>query len=88
MLHMRSAIRRLGNSQGVSIPKSILDEAGLKIDSPIEITVDGTSIVLRKIPVHPREGWAEAAALVTYTDEDREWLEADLDPEARAGNKW
>jgi antitoxin MazE len=88
MFHMRSVIRRLGNSQGVSIPKSILDEAGLAIDSPIEIAVDGTTIVLRKVSVRPREGWAADAALVTYDAEDREWLDADLDPEARARNTW
>ena len=45
MFHRRSVIRPLGNSQGVSIPRSILDEAGLAIDSPIEITVDGAAIV-------------------------------------------
>jgi antitoxin MazE len=88
MYHMRSVIRRLGNSQGVSIPKSILDEAGLTIDSPIEITVDGGTIVLRKLKVHPREGWAEDAALVTYDIEDREWLDADLDSSARAELTW
>jgi antitoxin MazE len=84
MYHMRSVIRRLGNSQGVSIPKSVLEEAGLTINSPIEIAVDGATIVLRKLAVHPREGWAADAALVTYEDEDREWLGADLDSEARA----
>ena len=84
MYYMRSVIRRLGNSQGVSIPRSILDEAGLAIDSPIEITVDGATIVLRKLTVHPREGWAADAELVTDDVEDREWLAADLDARARA----
>lgn len=84
MFHMRSVIRRLGNSQGVFIPRSVLDEAGLAIDSPIEITVDGAAIVLRKLPIHPREGWAADAALVTDDVEDREWLAADLDAYARA----
>ena len=88
MFYMRSVIRRLGNSQGVSIPKSILEEAGLSIDSPIEIVVDGATIVLRKVTVHPRAGWAADTALVTYEAEDREWLDADLDPEARAHNTW
>jgi antitoxin MazE len=88
MFYMRSIIRRLGNSQGVSIPRSILDEAGLAIDSPIEITVDGAAIVLRKLTVHPREGWAADAALVTDNDEDREWLDADLDAQARADLAW
>ena len=88
MFYIRSVIRRLGNSQGESIPRSILDEAGLAIDSPIEITVDGGTIVLRKLPVHPREGWAADAALETETAEDREWLEADLDTQARGELKW
>jgi antitoxin MazE len=58
MYFVKTAIRRLGNSQGVTIPRSILDEAGLAIDSPIEMTVDGSLIVIRKIESHPRERWA------------------------------
>lgn len=88
MYHMRTTIRRLGNSQGVSIPRSVLDEAGLAIDSPVEMTVDGSSIVLRKIAVHPREGWAEDAALVVDGPEDKEWLDADLDGKSRSELTW
>jgi antitoxin MazE len=84
MFHVRSVIRRLGNSQGVSIPKSLLEEAGLSIDAPIEMTVDGNSIVLRGVRIHPRAGWAEDAATLIDEEEDREWLEADLDPRSRA----
>jgi antitoxin MazE len=83
---MRTVIRRFGNSQGVVIPRAILEQAGLAIDSPVEIAVDGATILLRKLRVHPREGWAADAALITYDAEDREWLDADLDPEARAGH--
>jgi antitoxin MazE len=88
MYYMKTAIRRLGNSQGVTIPRSILDEAGLAIDSPIEMTVDGSLIVIRKIASHPREGWAEDAARVADDAEDQEWLEADLDKESRGGLTW
>ncbi len=84
MFHVRSVIRRLGNSQGVSIPKSLLEEAGLSIDAPIEMSVDGNSIVLRRLDVHPRTGWAEDAATLIDGEEDREWLEADLDRRSRA----
>jgi antitoxin MazE len=88
MYHMRAIIRRLGNSQGISIPRSILDEAGFAIDSAVEMTVDGSSIVLRKIAVHPREGWAQDAALVDDGAEDRAWLDADLDAKARSELAW
>lgn len=84
MFYMKTAIRRLGNSQGVTIPRSILDEAGLAIDSPIEMTVDGSLIVIRKIKSHPRDGWAEDAASLADDAEDQEWLEADLDEESRS----
>jgi antitoxin MazE len=88
MYHMRTTIRRLGNSQGVSIPRNILDEVGFAIDSAIEMTVDGSSIVLRKIAVHPRDGWAEDAALVDDGAEDKEWLDADLDKKSRGELTW
>ena len=75
---MRARIRRLGISQGVVIPKGLLEQAGFAIDCPIEMTVDGASIVLRKIGVPAREGWAEDAASLAAEDEDLLWLDADL----------
>ncbi len=80
---MRRMIRRLGNSQGVSIPKSVLDEAGLSIDAPVEMVVDGASIILRKVAISPRDGWAEDAALLSDDAHDHAWLDADLDSESR-----
>lgn len=88
MYHMRTTIRRLGNSQGVSIPRSVLDEAGFAIDSPVEMTVDGSSIVLRKIAVHPRAGWADDAQSAVDAPEDKEWLDADLDGKSRGELAW
>ena len=88
MSYMRTTIRRLGNSQGVSIPRSVLDEAGLAVDSPIEMSVNEGEIVLRKIAVHPRDGWADDAALVADTAEDQEWLAADFDGESRGELAW
>ncbi len=88
MYHVRSVIRRLGNSQGVSIPKSVLDEAGLSIDAPIEMIVDGASIILRKIVVHPRDGWADDAALISDDAQDHAWLDADLDAQSRDELTW
>lgn len=88
MYHMRSVIRRLGNSQGVSIPKRVLDEAGLAIDSPVEMSVDGESIVLRKIAVDRRAGWADDAILAAADGDDVEWLAAELDAKSRSELTW
>jgi antitoxin MazE len=57
---MRTVIRKIGNSQGVLIPKPMLVETGLETD--VDISVENGAIVLRPIRDHePRAGWAEAA---------------------------
>jgi antitoxin MazE len=57
---MRTAIRKIGNSQGVLIPKPMLAETGLETD--VDISVENGTIVLRPIRDHePRAGWADAA---------------------------
>jgi antitoxin MazE len=81
---MRTTIRRLGNLHGVTIPKNVLDEAGFTVDLPVEVVVDDGAIVIRRVSGEPRRGWAEAAALIVDTPEDREWLEADLDSHSRS----
>lgn len=38
--YMDSIIRKWGNSQGVLIPKELLEEAGLKVDDAIKISLN------------------------------------------------
>jgi len=42
---MRTTIRKIGNSQGVLIPKPMLAETGLEVD--VDISVENGAIVLR-----------------------------------------
>jgi antitoxin MazE len=56
---MRTTIRKMGNSQGVLIPKALLAQTG--IDQAAEMTVENGAIVLRKPKQTAREGWAEAS---------------------------
>ncbi len=57
---MRTSIRKIGNSQGVLIPKPMLAETGL--DADVDISVENGTIVLRPTRDHqPRAGWAVAA---------------------------
>ena len=58
---MKSAIRKMGNSQGVIIPKPILEEAGVKTNDPVDVVVNKGKIVITPAKRHPREGWAEAS---------------------------
>ena len=55
---MRSKIVRIGNSQGVRLPKLMIEEAGLSGD--VELRVEGGHIVIAA-PRIARAGWVEAA---------------------------
>lgn len=65
---MRSRIVRIGNSKGIRIPKTLLEEAQLK--DAIEITVEDGALVIRASKRRVREGWAEAARQAHEAGED------------------
>jgi antitoxin MazE len=58
---MRAALRRLGNSSGVIIPKSLLDEAGVGAGDAVDMTLEDGRIILAPIRRPVRAGWAEAS---------------------------
>ena len=55
---MRSKIVRIGNSQGVRLPKLMIEQAGLSDE--VELRVEAGQIVIAA-PRTARAGWAEAA---------------------------
>lgn len=59
---MRTALRKMGNSAGMIVPKAILTELGTEVGSSFEISVENGRIVAEPIESDPRGGWAEAAA--------------------------
>lgn len=61
---MEVAIRIIGNSKGVVLPKPLLAQAGLDGQLTAHIVVENGAIVLSKPAKTPRAGWAEAAAAV------------------------
>lgn len=65
---MITTIRRMGNSQGVLIPKPLLQQVGL-LDQA-EMRVEGDALVLRRPKAAPREGWAEASRELAAADND------------------
>ncbi len=58
---MKSAIRKMGNSHGVIIPKPILEEAGVKANDSVEVSVKKGTIIIARANPGPRAGWAEAS---------------------------
>jgi antitoxin MazE len=71
---MEVAIRKMGNSQGVLIPKPILAQIGLEERADLQVR-DGV-IEIRPLRCNPREGWAEdARRLAAQGDDALVWPE-------------
>ena len=77
---MKTNVVRIGNSQGVRIPKPIIRQTGLL--GEVDIAVKGNMIVISK-PEKPRSGWAEAFAEMNRNKDD-----VLLDPEVAASSVW
>lgn len=60
---MKTVIRKMGNSQGVLIPKPFLLQAGLDIGE-VDIQVENDAIVIRKPKRERREGWREVCQAI------------------------
>jgi antitoxin MazE len=58
---MKSAIKKMGNSQGVIIPKPLLAELGIEANDPVDIKIKKGKIVIAPLERNPRAGWAEDA---------------------------
>jgi antitoxin MazE len=73
---MRVALRRMGNSSGVIIPKPLLIEIGARIGGEVEMVVEAGRIVIEAGPAKARTGWAEASQAIAEAEDDGlDWLE-------------
>jgi antitoxin MazE len=64
---MKSQIIQIGNSQGIRIPKVLLEESRIAGDVDLELHPDG--ILIRKAQ-RPRDGWEDAFRSIAENDED------------------
>ena len=71
---MRTRIIKIGNSQGIRIPKLFLEQS--RLQDEIEMEAQGNQIVLRAATV-PRHGWEEAFQAMAQQGDDQ-LLDGDL----------
>ena len=64
---MRAHVVKIGNSRGIRIPKSLLDQTGIKDD--VELEVDKTQIIIRPIS-NPRPSWDNAFKSMAQNNDD------------------
>jgi antitoxin MazE len=78
---MKAKIIRIGNSQGIRIPKPLLEQTGLTDEVELEVRAD--EIVIRSARV-VRAGWGAAFQSMAEAGDDdllEELTETDLDRE-------
>ena len=68
MKSVHVTIRRIGNSQGIVIPKPMLAQAGLEKEA--EMTIEDGALVLRRPGRPVRVGWANASRRIAEACDD------------------
>jgi antitoxin MazE len=63
---MLTKIRRIGNSQGILLSKTMLDQ--VDIEEYVNVEVKGNAIMIFPASTNPREGWAEQFRLATENE--------------------
>ncbi|WP_017298230.1 AbrB/MazE/SpoVT family DNA-binding domain-containing protein [Nodosilinea nodulosa] len=64
---IRTRIVKIGNSQGIRIPRLLLEQSGLTAD--VEVVVEGDHLVIRTAS-HQRMGWDAAFAAMAENCDD------------------
>lgn len=64
---MKAQIIQIGNSQGVRIPKALLEESRIVGEVDLELHPDG---ILIRNAQKPRAGWEDAFKLMAENDDD------------------
>lgn len=74
---MRANIIRIGNSQGIRIPKVLLEQS--RLGAEVELEVEEDRIVIRPVS-RPRLGWEEKFKLMAERGDDR-MIDENLEPQ-------
>lgn len=67
---MKTVIRKMGNSQGILIPKPFLTQIGMDVGE-VDIEIENDAIVIRKLTKKAREGWAESSKKIAAAGDDQ-----------------
>lgn len=73
---MQSALRKIGNSTGIVLPRPILGAMGVAGGTMLDLTVEDGRLIATPVKRDVRAGWAEAAkSVAAETSLDTDWIE-------------
>jgi antitoxin MazE len=67
-MSIRSKVVKIGNSRGIRIPRTLLEQAGLTDE--VEMVVEGDKLIIHSARL-PRQGWEAQFAAMTEQNDDR-----------------
>ena len=82
---MRARIVKIGNSQGIRIPKPLLEQTGIMDD--VELEVAQNQIIIRPVS-NPRSGWDHAFKAMADRGDDTIIYEAENISHFWDDNEW
>jgi antitoxin MazE len=72
---MRSEIVKIGNSQGLRLPKVLLEQCGF--EKTVEIRVEGNCLIIQPVTKN-RSGWEEAFSRMVSVGDDEALIDDSL----------
>jgi antitoxin MazE len=73
---MQSALRKMGNSTGLIVPRALLGEIGVTTGAAMDLKVEDGKLIATPVRKKVREGWAEDAERIAahgLTEEESAW---------------
>jgi antitoxin MazE len=70
---MQTALRKMGNSTGMIVPRVLLGEIGITTGASLDLRVEDGKLIATPIETPRRAGWASAAEAIGDEAAD-EWL--------------
>jgi antitoxin MazE len=74
---MLVSIIPIGNSKGIRLPKTVLDECS--VSDKMELKVQNKEIILRPVNNKPREGWKKEFHKMHKNEDDKLVIESNID---------
>ena len=82
---MQTALRKMGNSTGMILPKPILTALGVASGARLDLEVDNGRVIATPVKRTVRDGWedgAKAIAAAPLSAGDSAWLDTGSDADA------
>jgi len=77
---MLVSVIAIGNSKGIRLPKTILEQLG--VSDKLDLEVENQQIILKPVVAEPRQGWGKSFTEMGARNDDALLLSDSHDPEA------